>query len=77
MKRDEAIGMFEKFNDYLRESHYVEYVPISAINDFLNTDWAKENIVIEEKYSLNREAPEIVICENGWYKRLFRRPNNR
>lgn len=48
MKRNEAIELLEKYNDFLQEESYVDSdiwcEEPTALDKFLRTKWAKENL---------------------------------
>jgi hypothetical protein len=55
MKRNEAIEILERYNQLLQEEGYADAdlwcEPPTAIDQFLATEWAKENIpTFDEKY---------------------------
>ena len=53
MTRNEAISLLEKYNEFLYDNGYGDVI----IGDFINTEWAKENLPINnknERYSINR-----------------------
>lgn len=58
MKRNEAIELLEKYNDFLHTEAYVDSDIYSErptpIDGFFKTDWAKENIpIIDIKWEKN------------------------